>query len=152
MYRIRAIRLNQCPKEAKETGRVHFSGIHPLLREDQAGLLQGQTPHRPKEIRRGPQGLRRMGKQGATQTHQGRNATPRASAGKRPPELLRHHGQRNPVQQFTYRKKKNSEKPGLVIRAYPPSILARSASVSRRHRRLSHKRCGQSATRCERLA
>nr|VFK68471.1 MAG: hypothetical protein BECKUNK1418G_GA0071005_12382 [Candidatus Kentron sp. UNK]VFK73603.1 MAG: hypothetical protein BECKUNK1418H_GA0071006_12282 [Candidatus Kentron sp. UNK] len=70
-----------------------------------------------------------MGKQGATQTRQGRNATPRPSAGKRPPELLRHHGQRNPVQQFTYRKKKNSEKPGLVIRAYPPSILARSANM-----------------------
>nr|VFK59628.1 MAG: hypothetical protein BECKUNK1418G_GA0071005_100813 [Candidatus Kentron sp. UNK]VFK68822.1 MAG: hypothetical protein BECKUNK1418H_GA0071006_100642 [Candidatus Kentron sp. UNK] len=30
---------------------------------------------------------------------------------------------------FTYRKNKNFEKPGLEIKAHPPSILARSANM-----------------------
>nr|VFK67040.1 MAG: hypothetical protein BECKUNK1418G_GA0071005_112310 [Candidatus Kentron sp. UNK] len=33
------------------------------------------------------------------------------------------------VDVFTYRKNKDSEKPGLEIKAHPPSVLARSANM-----------------------
>jgi len=79
-------------RQGKKAERVYLSRFYPLLREDQAGRLQGQATHRAQEIRSGLEGLRRMGGQGATQAEQGRNATPRQGAGSRPPELLRHHG------------------------------------------------------------
>ena len=51
VFAVWALRPTQCAGARWQARGVYFSRLHPRLRQDQEGSLQGQAPHQPQEAR-----------------------------------------------------------------------------------------------------